>query len=105
MGFFVGHVYPELIDSATAEKEIQDCHYTGTEVQSASKLKTAYSIASRGTRGDNFGMLSGMVSPADERLRSTSSNNGLNTGDNSHVIKGSSRLKNERPQPTRKEWK
>ena len=29
MGFFVGHVYPELIDPAAGEKEIQDCHYTG----------------------------------------------------------------------------
>lgn len=37
MGFFVGHVYPELIDSATAEKEIQDCHYTGAEVQAQNK--------------------------------------------------------------------
>jgi hypothetical protein len=29
MGFFAGHVYPELIDPATGEKEIQDCRYTG----------------------------------------------------------------------------
>jgi hypothetical protein len=29
MGFFAGHVYPELVDPATGEKEIQDCHYTG----------------------------------------------------------------------------
>lgn len=29
MGFFVGHVYPELVDQATGEKEIQDCRYTG----------------------------------------------------------------------------
>jgi len=34
-GFFVGHVYPELIESGIAEKEIQDCHYTGTEMTSA----------------------------------------------------------------------
>lgn len=26
MGFFVGHVYPELIDPVTGEKEIQSCH-------------------------------------------------------------------------------
>ena len=31
MGFFVGHVYPELIEPATGEKEIQDCHYTGSK--------------------------------------------------------------------------
>lgn len=29
MGFFVGHVYPELVDQSTGEKEIQDCRYTG----------------------------------------------------------------------------
>jgi hypothetical protein len=29
MGFFVGHVYPELVDPDKAEKEIQDCGYTG----------------------------------------------------------------------------
>jgi hypothetical protein len=29
MGFFAGHVYPELIDPVTGEKEIQDCRYTG----------------------------------------------------------------------------
>jgi hypothetical protein len=28
MGFFVGHVWPELIDNPVAEKEIQNCHYT-----------------------------------------------------------------------------
>lgn len=32
MGFFVGHVYPELIDREKAEKEIQNCHYTGKDV-------------------------------------------------------------------------
>ena len=26
MGFFVGHVYPELIDPTAGEKEIQSCH-------------------------------------------------------------------------------
>jgi hypothetical protein len=29
IGFFVGHVYPELVDQPTGEKEIQDCRYTG----------------------------------------------------------------------------
>jgi hypothetical protein len=29
MGFFVGHVYPELVDTETGAKEIQDCRYTG----------------------------------------------------------------------------
>ena len=29
MGFFVGHVYPELIENAVGEKEIEDCSYTG----------------------------------------------------------------------------
>ena len=28
-GFFVGHVYPELVESQDAEKEIQDCRYIG----------------------------------------------------------------------------
>lgn len=29
MGFFVGHVWPELIEPAVGEKEMQGCHYTG----------------------------------------------------------------------------
>jgi len=29
MGFFVGHVYPELVENAIGEKEIIDCKYTG----------------------------------------------------------------------------
>lgn len=29
MGFFVGHVFPELVDSETAKKEIQNCSYIG----------------------------------------------------------------------------
>jgi predicted small lipoprotein YifL len=28
MGFFVGHVYPELVDNNVGEKEIQDCRCT-----------------------------------------------------------------------------
>lgn len=29
MGFFVGHVYPELVEPEVGQKEIQDCRYTG----------------------------------------------------------------------------
>jgi hypothetical protein len=29
LGFFVGHVYPELVDSDVAQKEIQDLRHTG----------------------------------------------------------------------------
>ena len=29
MGFFVGHVYPELVENEVGEKEIQDCRYRG----------------------------------------------------------------------------
>ena len=29
IGFFVGHVYPELVDDATGASEIQDMHYIG----------------------------------------------------------------------------
>lgn len=29
MGFFVGHVYPELVDESVALSEINDCKYTG----------------------------------------------------------------------------
>src|SRR5262249_16134983 len=29
MGFFVGHVYPELVESDVGEKEIAECSYTG----------------------------------------------------------------------------
>jgi len=29
LGFFVGHVFPELIDSDIAQKEIQDLRFTG----------------------------------------------------------------------------
>jgi hypothetical protein len=28
-GFFVGYVYPELVEDEVAQKEIQDCRYTG----------------------------------------------------------------------------
>lgn len=30
MGFFVGHVYPELIDNPTGASEITQCSYTGS---------------------------------------------------------------------------
>ena len=29
LGFFVGHIYPELVDDPTGEKEITKCKYTG----------------------------------------------------------------------------
>ena len=29
MGFFVGHVYPELVDNAVGAVEIEECSYTG----------------------------------------------------------------------------
>jgi hypothetical protein len=29
MGFFVGHVYPELVDDAVGAAEIQELHYIG----------------------------------------------------------------------------
>lgn len=29
LGFFVGHVYPELVDDDVAGREIKDLHYTG----------------------------------------------------------------------------
>lgn len=29
IGFFVGHVYPELVDNKTGMEEIQTCSYTG----------------------------------------------------------------------------
>jgi len=31
MGFFVGHVYPELVDLDVGTREIQDCRYIGKE--------------------------------------------------------------------------
>ena len=31
MGFFVGHVYGELVDSAVGLEEIKECKYTGAE--------------------------------------------------------------------------
>ena len=31
MGFFVGHVYPELVEPLTGEKEIEDCRYIGKQ--------------------------------------------------------------------------
>ncbi len=29
LGFFVGHVYPVLVEDAVGKNEIADCHYTG----------------------------------------------------------------------------
>jgi hypothetical protein len=31
MGFFAGHVYPELVENRVGEEEIQKCSYTGQE--------------------------------------------------------------------------
>lgn len=31
MGFFVGHVYPELVENDVGEKEIVKCKYTGSQ--------------------------------------------------------------------------
>jgi hypothetical protein len=31
IGFFVGHVYPELVEDVIGEKEISDCSYTGSK--------------------------------------------------------------------------
>ncbi len=28
-GFFVGHVYPELVDNEVGQKKIQNCRYVG----------------------------------------------------------------------------
>ena len=36
MGFFVGHVYPELVDNAVGEQEITSCKYTGVTAGGAS---------------------------------------------------------------------
>jgi hypothetical protein len=30
IGFFVGHVYPELVDDAEAKEDIAGCHLTGS---------------------------------------------------------------------------
>lgn len=32
MGFFVGHVYPELVEGEVGMKEIQECSYTGDTI-------------------------------------------------------------------------
>jgi hypothetical protein len=31
MGFFVGHVYPELVENEEGQKEIEDCRYIGAK--------------------------------------------------------------------------
>jgi hypothetical protein len=35
MGFLVGHVSPEVVPNDTAESEIQDCHFAGTDAPAA----------------------------------------------------------------------
>jgi hypothetical protein len=32
MGFFVGHVYPNLVEKDVGEREIQNCSYTGSQL-------------------------------------------------------------------------
>jgi len=36
MGFFVGHVYPELVENSVGEQEITSCKYTGVSPGGAS---------------------------------------------------------------------
>jgi hypothetical protein len=36
MGFFVGHVYPELVENSVGEQEITSCKYTGVPLAGAS---------------------------------------------------------------------
>jgi hypothetical protein len=36
MGFFVGHVYPNLVENAVGEKEIEACSYTGPALSAVS---------------------------------------------------------------------
>lgn len=31
VGFFVGHVYPELVEAETGKKELASCHFTGDQ--------------------------------------------------------------------------
>lgn len=35
MGFFVGHVYPNLVENTVGEKEIEACSYTGPALSEA----------------------------------------------------------------------
>lgn len=37
MGFFVGHVYPELVEPQVGEKEIQGCRYISEKTQTVAK--------------------------------------------------------------------
>ncbi len=34
MGFFVGHIYPELVEPEVGAKEIVECSYVGDQVAS-----------------------------------------------------------------------
>jgi hypothetical protein len=36
MGFFAGHVYPELVENSVGEQEITSCKYTGVPLAGAS---------------------------------------------------------------------
>jgi len=35
MGFFVGHVYPELVDEQVGQSEIVECKYAGQAIQAS----------------------------------------------------------------------
>lgn len=35
MGFFIGHVFPELVDNGSGEREIEKCHFTGARPAAA----------------------------------------------------------------------
>ena len=37
MGFFVGHIYPELVENEEGQKDIEECRYTGQTNQSQGK--------------------------------------------------------------------
>jgi len=39
LGFFVGRVYPELVDDATGQKEVEDASYIGPPLRQAAKAE------------------------------------------------------------------
>ena len=39
LGFFVGRVYPELVDDATGQKEIEEASYIGPPLQQGVKVE------------------------------------------------------------------
>lgn len=50
IGFFVGHVYPELVENQVGQKEIQDCRYIGQ--QYGNGRQTRHSDNARAERKD-----------------------------------------------------